>query len=190
MDHIHESPAIMMVPLYFLAIGAVLAGFLFKDMFIGELRFRFWADALFVLDGNDTIAAAHHVPQWVKLLPIAMGVTGILLALLFYIKARHLPAVVAGAFSTVHNFFYRKWYFDELYHAIGVVPAFFLGKKLWKVGDGKIIDGLGPDGIAARISSSAKKAGKIQTGYVYHYAFAMLIGVVVIVTSCIIWRYI
>ena len=110
---------------------------------------------------------------------------GILLAFVFYMKATKLPGKIASAFKPIHSLLFNKWYFDELYHAIGVVPAFFLGKKLWKIGDGKIIDGLGPDGIAATVARSSRGTSKLQTGYVYHYAFAMLVGVVVFITAYI-----
>jgi NADH-quinone oxidoreductase subunit L len=182
MDHVHESPFVMTGPLIFLATGALFAGFWGYDLFVGESRNVFWRDALKVLPQDDSIQAAHHVEHWVKILPVEIGVAGILLAWLFYMRARHLPAIMAGTFSWLHNFLYRKWYFDELYERIGVIPAFFLGRKLWKTGDGAIIDGLGPDGVAAAISEAATDASRVQTGYVYNYAFAMLIGVVVFTT--------
>ena len=183
MAHVHESPAIMMVPLYFLAIGAVASGYAYKDFFVGEWRPQFWGNSIFVLPDNDTVGAAHHVPKWVVYLPIVIAPLGILLAYLLYIRARHLPAVIAGTFSRLHAFLYHKWYFDELYHKIGVVPAFRLGRKLWKTGDGQIIDGMGPDGAASVISTAARDMGRLQTGYVYHYAFAMLVGVAAIVSA-------
>jgi NADH-quinone oxidoreductase subunit L len=183
MAHVHESPLIMTGPLYFLAAGALAAGVVFSNLFVGEHRFKFWGDSIFVLPENDSILAAHHVAAWVKYLPTAVGAFGILLAFIFYMRARHMPAIIAGAFSGIHNFFYRKWYFDELYDMIGLRPAFALGRKLWKTGDGKIIDGLGPNGIAALVKKTAGRAKEMQSGYVYHYAFAMLIGVVVIVTA-------
>jgi NADH-quinone oxidoreductase subunit L len=185
MAHVHESPLVMLLPLYFLAIGAIGAGFAFFGSFAGEARFDFWGDSIFVFEHNDTVEAAHHVPGWVVALPLIVSPLGILFAWLFYIRARHVPAVIAGTFSWLHSLFYRKWYFDELYHAIGVVPSFVLGKFLWKTGDGKIIDGLGPDGIAKAITSSADETRAMQSGYVYHYAFAMLIGVVAIVAGYI-----
>ena len=180
MDHIHESPSIMTGPLLFLSFGAVLSGWLFYDFFVGDERARFFGDSIFVL--NDVIAHAHHVDTWVKLLPTAVGVAGILLAAMFYLWARHWPASVAGTFGRLHALLYNKWYFDELYTKIGVRPAFDIGKKLWKSGDGAVIDGLGPDGIAGAVGRSAARSSKLQTGYVYHYAFAMLIGIVVVVT--------
>lgn len=185
MDHVHESPLVMMAPLYFLALGALGAGWWGHDLFVGAARFAFWNNSIFVNPIHDSIERARHVFQWVKLLPTLAGIGGILLAYVFYMQAKSLPAKIAGAFRGLHNFFYNKWYFDEMYDAIGVVPAFFLGNKLWKTGDGKIIDGLGPDGIASAIAHSSRAAGKMQTGYVFHYAFAMLIGVVIFVTAYI-----
>lgn len=187
MKHVHESPAIMMVPLYLLAFGAVFAGWWGYDLFAGEHRARFFADALFVLSENDTVAHAHHVLPWVKGLPIEAGILGIFLAYWFYIRSPKMPEKIKGTFGALHTFLYNKWYFDELYHKIGVVPAFSLGHKLWKTGDGKIIDGLGPDGVAATVAGVSRESAKVQTGYVYHYAFAMLIGVVVLISLYMYW---
>ena len=185
MEHVHESPLVMLAPLYVLAAGAFFAGWGFHEYFVGEQKAEFWGKALFLLPGDDSIVKAEQDPQWVKLLPTIVGVVGILLAFVFYMKATKLPGKIASAFKPIHSLLFNKWYFDELYHAIGVVPAFFLGKKLWKIGDGKIIDGLGPDGIAATVARSSRGTSKLQTGYVYHYAFAMLVGVVVFITAYI-----
>ena len=179
MAHIHESPRIMTMPLAFLAAGAIGAGIIFAPVFVGEYRAQFWQSSLFVLDANDSIAAAHHVEAWVKYTPLGVALAGIILAWILYVRAKYLPAVIARMFKPIHTFFFNKWYFDELYHAIVVVPAFFIGKFLWKSGDGKVIDGLGPDGIAQAVDKTSKGASRAQSGYVYHYAFLMLIGVVV-----------
>jgi NADH-quinone oxidoreductase subunit L len=185
MHHVHESPLVMLAPLYVLALGALFAGYVFHDLFIGEGRAAFWGASLFVQEANDSMAHAHHVADWVKYLPTAVGAAGILLAFIFYMRAKETPAKIAAALAPLHQFLYRKWYFDELYEKIGVIPAFLIGRKLWKTGDGKIIDGLGPDGIASVATSSARGLSRAQTGYVYHYAFAMLIGVVVFVGAYI-----
>jgi NADH-quinone oxidoreductase subunit L len=185
MEHVHESPLVMMAPLYFLAVGAVAAGWWGHDFFVGEWRANFWDASIFVDPDHDTVAEAHHIAEWAKQLPVVIAAAGILLAFIFYMKATGLPARIAGAFKPLHNFLYNKWYFDELYDKIGVRPAFFVGKKLWKVGDGKIIDGMGPDGIAATLAGSSRETSKFQTGYVYHYAFAMLVGVVIFITAYI-----
>jgi NADH-quinone oxidoreductase subunit L len=175
----------MMIPLYFLAAGAVLAGWWGHEFFGGEGRSEFWESSIFVKPDNDSIALAHHVVAWAKRLPTYIAVAGIVLAWLMYMKATGLPAKISRAFKPLYIFFYNKWFFDELYNNIGVIPAFFIGRKLWKTGDGKIIDGLGPDGVAAAVAGTSRGTAKIQTGYVYHYAFAMLAGVVVFVTAYI-----
>jgi NADH-quinone oxidoreductase subunit L len=185
MEHVHESPLVMMGPLYVLALGALFAGMAFHGFFVGENKAAFWGNALFVLPADDTIIKAEHDPEWVDLLPTFMGAGGIFLAFILYILATGLPSKIASAFKPLYKLSLNKWYFDELYHYIGVVPAFFLGRKLWKVGDGKIIDGLGPNGVAATVARTARGASKMQTGYVYHYAFAMLVGVVVFITGYI-----
>jgi len=182
MDHVHESPWVMLVPLLVLSVGAVFAGAFAYDWFVGAGREHFWGESLFVLAANDSLEAAHHVPGWVKLLPLAMGVGGIALAWLMYVAVPSLPAMTVRAFRPVHTLFYNKWYFDELYDWAFVRPARALGRGLWKTGDGTVIDGIGPDGIAATTLNLARRAGRLQSGYVYHYAFAMLIGVVILIT--------
>ena len=182
MDHVHESPWVMLVPLILLSVGAVFAGLVAYDWFVGDDRAQFWGSSLLVLQANDSIEAAHHVPTWVKLLPLAMGVGGIALAWLMYIVRPDLPGLTVRAFRPIHTFFFNKWYFDELYDWLFVQPARALGRGLWKSGDGAVIDGVGPDGIAAATLNLARRAGGLQSGYVYHYAFAMLIGVVALIT--------
>ena len=188
MAHVHESPKIMTIPLAILAAGAIAGGG-FYVLFVGPSYNTFWGDSLFVLEENNVLEAIHHVPAWVKYLPTGVGAAGILLAFIFYVRQRHLPAVMAGTspFSWLHTLFYRKWFFDELYQRIAVLPAFALGRKLWKKGVGDIIDGLGPDGIAATVDASSARARGLQTGFVFHYAFAMLIGVVLIVTAYMVY---
>jgi NADH-quinone oxidoreductase subunit L len=178
MAHVHESPWIMLAPLFLLAAGAIGAGFIFKGMFVGEHHAEFWGKAIFLLPGNDTLEKLETVPASLQWLPTIVAVAGGFTAWLFYISQRHWPAMARAMLSAVHDFVYNKWYFDELYERIAVIPAFFIGRTLWKVGDGTIIDGCGPDGIAAAVDSASVRTRGLQTGYVYHYAFAMLIGVV------------
>ena len=180
LEHAHESPPVMIWPLYILAAGAVLAGIAFYGSFVGSGRESFWGDSIFVL--NDVIEAAHHVPFWVKAAPMIVTLIGIALAWLFYIKSPALPATVAERLRPLYLFSYNKWYFDELYDRLFVRPAFFIGKGLWKTGDGAIIDGLGPDGVANVTRNLAQRAVRLQSGYLYHYAFAMMIGVVLLIT--------
>jgi NADH-quinone oxidoreductase subunit L len=182
MSHVHESPWQMMLPLVVLAVGAVAAGWAGADLFIGEGRVAFWAESILVLPANDVIEAAHHVPLWVKFLPLVMGVSGIVLAFVFYLWKPDLPAALARKLRPLYLFSFNKWYFDELYDAVLVRPARSLGYGLWKSGDGALIDGVGPDGVAAATLDLARRISRMQSGYVYHYAFAMLIGVVGLVT--------
>ena len=185
MDHVHESPPVMLAPLYVLATGAAFGGWAFHTYFVGEGRPAFWGKSLFRLKGDNTVSMAEHIPEWAAHVPVVVGVIGILIAFWFYMKATDLPAKIAKAFKPVYNLLFNKWYFDEIYHAIGVVPTFIIGKILWKTGDGKIIDRLGPDGVAKAIARGSRETSKIETGYIYHYAFAMLAGVVAFITAYI-----
>jgi NADH-quinone oxidoreductase subunit L len=180
LDHAHESPPVMLVPLFVLAAGAIAAGYLGLPM-VEEGR-EFWGESILVLAVHDALEAAHHVPLWVKLLPIGAALTGIAIAYVFYIQRPALPVALAARLGPLYRFLLNKWYFDELYEGMLVRPAKAIGFGLWKGGDGAVIDGLGPDGIAAVTLDLARRARRLQTGYVYHYAFAMLIGVAALVT--------
>ena len=182
MDHVHESPKVMLIPLVVLAVGAVFAGWWGYGNFVGDARVEFWGSALFVLPENDVIEAAHHVPAWVKYLPLVLALSGIGLAYVMYLLMPDLPAVLARALRPLYLYSFNKWYFDELYDFLFVRPAMFLGRGLWKTGDGTLIDGCGPDGVAAATINLARRASRLQSGYVYHYAFAMLIGVVALIS--------
>jgi len=178
MAHVHESPKVMMIPLLLLAVGAIFAGFFGYDMMVGEHRAEFWGDSIFVMPANDVIEAAHHVSALVKYSPVGLALIGILVAWWWYVKNPTIPGRVAGLHREAYLFLLNKWYFDELYDLVFVKPARWLGYLLWKGGDGKIIDGFGPDGISQAVINIARRAVALQTGYLYHYAFAMLIGVV------------
>ncbi|MEW9805091.1 NADH-quinone oxidoreductase subunit L [Mesorhizobium marinum] len=182
MHHVHESPPVMLVPLFILAVGALFAGLLFKGFFIGDLYDAFWKGSLFTLPDNHILHAFHDVPLWVKLAPFVAMIVGFLVAYQFYIRSPETPKYLAAQHRFLYRFLLNKWYFDELYDILFVRPAKRLGTFLWKTGDGAIIDGLGPDGISARVIDVTNRVVKLQTGYLYHYAFAMLIGVAALVT--------
>ncbi|MDA8232342.1 MAG: NADH-quinone oxidoreductase subunit L [Magnetospirillum sp.] len=177
MAHIHESPAIMIVPLMVLAAGAVFAGWLGRDMFVGHEEAGFWRSSIEVLPSHPAMEGMHHVPEWVSMAPLVVAGSGIALAYLMYVFAPSLPGWLAGSMRRVHLFLLNKWYFDELYDWLFVRPAFRLGRGLWQGGDGALIDGVGPDGVAAATRVIAQRVARLQSGYLYHYAFAMLIGV-------------
>ncbi|MSO68863.1 MAG: NADH-quinone oxidoreductase subunit L [Alphaproteobacteria bacterium] len=180
MEHVHESPWVMTVPLMLLAAGAIVSGYLLLPM-IGEHGGLF-GNSILVLEHNNALEAAHHSPFWVKALPTMMAVLGIAAAYFLYMARPDLPAKIAKAIRPLYLFSYNKWYFDELYDFLFVGPAKYLGYSLWKRGDGGLIDGIGPDGIAGAAKAIALRAVRLQTGYLYHYAFAMLVGVALIVT--------
>jgi NADH-quinone oxidoreductase subunit L len=188
MEHVHESPWSMLIPLLILAAGAVVSGFVGYEFFVGHHYREYWGDSIRVIQGRDAIDAAHHAPKWIPALAIAVGVAGIGIAYGLYIQATSIPGQLAERFRGLYQFLLNKWYFDELYDRLFVQRAFGLGERLWKTGDGKIIDGWGPDGISAKVLALAGRASRIQTGYVYHYAFGMLIGVVVLVSWYLFWR--
>ncbi len=182
LNNAHESPKVMLIPLFILAIGALSVGFLFKGVFIGEGQADFWRGALFTLPSNNILEAIQSVPAWVVAAPFIMMVLGFLIAWLFYLVTPSAPANLAEAFRPLYLFFLNKWYFDELYDWAFTRPAHRIGRFLWKTGDGAVIDGIGPDGVAARVIDLTNRVVRLQSGYVYHYAFAMLIGVALLVT--------
>ena len=185
MSHVHESPLVMTLPLFVLAVGAVFSGWLGYELFVGHDMAVFWGDSIFILPEHHAMEHAHHVPTWVKLLPVLLATSGVLLAVLCYAIWTDIPSVAARLFAPIHRFFFNKWYFDELYDAIFVRPAVRIGSFLWLRGDRDTIDGFGPDGMSAMVMRVSAMAARLQSGFVFHYAFAMLIGVVVLVT----WYY-
>ncbi len=180
MAHVHESPKVMIIPLIVLAVGSIFAGILGYTSFVGGGMKAFWNGAL--AGEQAAIEAAHHAPYLIKSLPTLMALAGIALATAAYILMPGLPAWFARRFRGLYRFLLNKWYFDELYDRLFVRPALVLGRGFWKSGDGALIDGVGPDGVAAATRQLARRAAALQSGYVYHYAFAMLIGVAAFVT--------
>ncbi len=182
-DHApHESPLVMLIPLAALAVGAVLAGGVFEKFFIGHDYGEFWKGVLGKGEGEHLLHAMHEIPGWVGFLPFLMMVGGFIVAVWFYILSPGMAERTARANPGLYKFLLNKWYFDELYDVIFVRPAFWLGRLFWKGGDGRIIDGLGPDGVAARVIDVTRNVVRLQTGYIYHYAFAMMLGAAAFVT--------
>ena len=174
--HPHESPWTMLVPLALLAIGALLAGFVFHHAFIdAEGGPHFWAGSV-AFDAH-LAHESHLVPLWVKLSATAVMLLGLLIASYAYLINTAFPAIFAENFRMLYLFFLNKWYFDELYNVLFVRPSIWIGRQLWKRGDEGTIDRFGPDGAAAAIVAGTKLTGRIQTGYLYSYALVMLLGV-------------
>lgn len=201
-SHIHESPNVMLAPLYVLAAGAVLSGAMLYGGFVGSSydhhdkavseqsekvaeepilqekwnKESFWGQSIVVKEENDTVAKGHYAPLHIKLLPAIMGAIGILLATLLYVRPTSLPGMIQKVFFPLHILFARKWFFDEIYNALVVKPAWWLGHVFSKQGDRQIIDRFGPDGFAKISHFGGLLLSKFQTGYIYQYAFVMMIG--------------
>jgi len=215
MDHVHESPSVMISPLVILATGAIFAGVIFYKPFVAgdshavqEIvahetevgqeakapvfegghedglwnRTHFWGESIKVLAENDTIKAAHHVPEWVKLAPLVAGVLGIALAYLLYMWREGLAQKLAHRFKPFYRLSFNKWYVDELYDAVFVKNVWRIGRIFSVTGDRKTIDRFGPDGLASLSLKVAGKLGKFQSGYLYQYAFIMIIGLLAMVS--------
>ena len=183
--HAHESPYVMLVPLFVLALGAVASGYVFKDYFVGDFYKQFWNKSIFEGPNNHILHEMHEVAkniEWVSWAPFVAMAAGFGLAWLYYIKMPWLPAATAKTFKPLYLFFLNKWYFDELYQVLFVNSAKWIGRMLWKGGDGAVIDGIGPNGVAARVMDVTGRVVKMQTGFVYHYAFVMMIGVAILIT--------
>ena len=192
LKHAHESPLSMTVPLALLAIGALFAGLLMAKQFIGfggnaEISNGFWNGALpgtgaveHVVDTHGAPAdhgGGHHdFPVWVIWAPFVVTVSGFILAWLMYIRNDGTQKRINAKGGMLYNFLLNKWYIDELYEATIVRAVRKLGDLFWKIGDVKIIDGLGPNGFAAMALAGGKRLSKFQSGYLYHYAFVMLVG--------------
>jgi NADH-quinone oxidoreductase subunit L len=182
LSHVHESPLSMTLPLALLAFGAMFAGYPFVDYFIGNGFDGFWKKSFFIASDNHILHDLHNVPKWVHFAPFVAMVIGFVLAYYYYIAKPERPAQIAAAHPALYQFLLNKWYFDELYEMIFVKPAKKLGSFFWKTGDGKIIDGYGPDGVAAGVLSITGRVVKLQSGMIYHYAFAMLIGIAALIS--------
>jgi NADH-quinone oxidoreductase subunit L len=178
----HESPMVMLIPLGFLAFGSVFAGLPFKEIFAGHGVEGFFRESLTFAKGNTVLEDMHHVPLQFGLLPTVMMALGFLVAWHFYIRRPDIPVELARQHEVLYKFLLNKWYFDEVYDAIFVEPTKKLGRLLWKGGDGWLIDGFGPDGVSARVLDVTRNVVRLQSGYLYHYAFAMLIGAALFIT--------
>jgi NADH-quinone oxidoreductase subunit L len=186
-DHHHyqqarESSLVVLVPLGFLAAGSILSGYPFIEVFAGGNVTEFFRDSLRFADTNNVLEDMHHVPYAIAMAPTLMMALGFAVAWEFYIRRPELPQELARQHEPLYKFLLNKWYFDELYEIAIVRPTLWLGRILWKQGDGALIDGLGPDGISARVLDVTRGVVRLQTGYLYHYAFAMLIGVAALIT--------
>jgi NADH-quinone oxidoreductase subunit L len=180
--HSHEAPPVMTGPMIVLAIGATVLGFILAPRFVGEGWQTFWRDSIQIASWNPAIEGMDHLPAWADWLPLAATLAGMATVYVCYVRAPGIPSELATTFRPIYALFVNKWYFDELYNFLFVRPYFWLGRQLWRVGDMQIIDGFGPDGVSARVLDVTRNAVRLQSGYVYHYAFAMMMGAAAVMT--------
>jgi NADH-quinone oxidoreductase subunit L len=183
-DHAHESPWVMVAPLAVLALGAVFAGMIWYDPFFGSTESvnEWFVGSILMAEGNHTLHDAHYVPKWVKVSPFVAMLAGPALAYQMYIRRPDWPAKLAENQRPLYLFLLNKWYFDEIYDAVFVRPAKALGRLLWKRGDGAIIDGAINGMAMGVVPFFTRLAGRAQSGYLFHYAFAMVLGIIAVVT--------
>ena len=182
-DETHESPLVMLIPLFLLSIGAVFAGYVFKELFVGQSGANiFWQDSIFFLKPLST----EHPPFWFLILTPILVILSIPISYYLFIKNKNLTKQIANVNKPLYQFLLNKWYFDELYDFLIVKPSKNLGLFLWKFFDVKLIDGFGPDGISSLIKRFSLKAKKFQSGFIYQYAFVMLLGFSTLLTFLII----
>jgi len=173
----HESPLVMTLPLLLLAFGSIFVGMFFANFYIGKLQYTFWGESIALQD------IKHDYLPFIQTLIIKSSVAiGVILASIIYFYKNNLSKLLALNLNTLYSISYNKWYVDELYNSIFIKPYFLLANLFWKKGDEQIIDGYGPNGISTIISLSSKYLSRFQSGYLYHYAFAMLGGLVIILT--------
>ena len=178
-EETHESPLVMLLPLIILSIGAIFAGFIFKELFFDT---SFWGNSIFFLEP----LSEEHPPMWFLLLTPILVCSSIPISYYLFVKNKDLPNSIVEINKPLYNFLVNKWYFDELYEILFIKPSKKIGLFLWKFFDVKIIDGFGPDGISSLIKKFSIKANKFQSGYIYQYAFIMLLGFSALLTFLII----
>ena len=182
-DETHESPLVMLIPLILLSIGAIFAGFAFKELFVGHGGVNnFWGQSIFFLKPLST----EHPPTWLLILTPILVIISIPISYYLFVKNKILPEKIARINQPLYKFLVNKWYFDELYEFVFIKTSKKIGLFLWKIVDVKIIDGIGPDGVSSLIKKISIKANKFQSGYIYHYAFIMLLGLSALLTFLII----
>ena len=177
----HETAKVMLVPLGVLAFGAIAAGWPALSLFTGHGAEQFFRDSLKLAPGG-VLEEMEHLPMIISFMPTLMMILGFLVAWQFYIRRPDIPAALAREQDVLYRFLLNAWYFDRIYDVLIVRPAMWIGRLFWKGGDGFVIDGFGPDGVSARVLDVTRNVVRLQTGYLYHYAFAMLIGLAAFVT--------
>jgi NADH-quinone oxidoreductase subunit L len=182
LNSIHESSSTMLIPSCLLAVGAIVTGILFKEIFIGQDT-QFWNNSILFLYQNHH----DHVPIWLLVITPLIVILAIPIAYYLFVKNEKILKNLILKHQTLYNFLINKWYFDDLYNFIFVEPIKKIGLFFWKEGDVNIIDRYGPDGLSKLVKTVSDKAVNFQSGYLYHYAFVMLIGFSILLTYLILY---
>ncbi len=177
----HESPLVMLIPLFFLSIGAIISGFLFKEIFIGDTSNEYWRTSILFLNE----IKHSHIPLWLLIITPILVIIAIPISFFYFVSNTNILDQFKNNYISLYNFLLNKWYFDEIYDYLFVNPAKKIGSFFWKRGDVGLIDKFGPDGISKLIKIISDKAGRLQTGFIYDYAFVMLIGLSILLTYLI-----
>jgi len=183
LSSIHESPLTMLIPSCLLAIGAILTGIVFKEMFIGHDSTQFWNTSILFLESIQY----HHPPIWLLVLTPTLVVIIIPVVYYLFIENEKILKSFVSKNQFLYNFLVNKWYFDELYSFIFVEPLKKIGLFFWRKGDINTIDRYGPDGLSRLVKIISNKSVNFQSGYLYHYAFVMLIGFSILLTYLILY---
>ena len=183
-SEIHESGLTITIPLLLLVVGSIFSGFLFKEFLIGHDYNNFWRDSILILEKFDHSG----IPLWLLVITPFFVTILIPVSFFLYIKKTNVLDRIVLKYKSLYNFLLNKWYFDELYNQIIIKPTKFIGSFFWEKGDIKIIDRLGPDGISKIIKIISNKSSKFQSGYIYDYAFIMLVGLSLLLTFFIFYK--
>ncbi len=183
-EEMHESPMVMLLPLIILSLGAIFSGYLFKDLFIGQgIENNFWGESIKFLNP----LSSDHPPMWIILITPIIVTIAIPISYFLFVKYKEIPEQFVNLNKPLHNFLINKWYFDELYNFLFIKSSKKIGLFFWKIVDLKIIDKFGPDGISNIVKNLSLKATKFQSGFIYQYAFMMLLGFSALLTFLILY---
>jgi len=181
--HFHKLTQTMTLPLFILAFGAVFAGYFgYKVLHVVSADSHYWGDAITVLHEPNILEEAHHTPPLIKYMPLVISVFGIIMATVFYQIKRNMPQATRNSFHSLYTFFLNKWFFDEFYQKYILRPFVCIADFSSRIIDKKVIDGLGPNGFAFVTRKAARLVSSLQTGYVHHYAFSFILGMVILIT--------
>ena len=180
--HVHESPNVMILPLIILAFFSIFSGFFFSDFFFGIKSTQFWGDSLINIATTEKLTQLNEIPLLIKKIPTIMMISGIITAVVLFKYLKFIKDFFKNKFYFIFKFLKNKWFIDELYNFIFVSPIRFIGKGLWRSIDQEFIDNIGPNGISKIINKLGVYVSSLQSGYLYHYALTIIIGLTIFIS--------